>query len=247
MMFHSPAQQNDGVVAKMDEAGFRTFLKKSRRSQSAIERCILFTRGFEDYLSEHKEGKPLGKAAPEDLRSFVRWGEAEKENINGYLWGLRYYYEYHSNEEMRWLAGQLREQRIKRTPVALKELRGVPMEYIEKLASIGIRNVKQLLAAGQTEPEQKALAEKSGVPPEAIEEFVKLSDLTRIPGIKGIRARLYYDAGVTNLEQMAQWDPEELRAMLVEFIERTKFEGLAPWPSEARYSVETAKKLIKRV
>lgn len=229
----------------MDEAGFRTFLKKNRRSQSAIERSILFTKGFENYLSEHKEGKPLEKATPEDLRSFVLWGETEKKNIKGYLWGLRYYYEYLSNEEMRWLAGQLRGQRIKRTPLPLKELRGIPVGYIEKLSSIGIRNVKQMLTAGQTEQDQKALSEKSGVPLEAIEELVKLSDLTRIPGIKGIRARLYYDAGVTTLEQMAQWDPEELRVMLVEFVERTKFEGIAPWPSEARYSVETAKKLIQ--
>ena len=43
---------------------------------------------------------------------------------------------------------------------------------------------------------------------------------------------------------MAQWDPEELMGVLVEFVRRKGFDGIAPWPSEALYSVEAAKRLV---
>jgi len=46
---------------------------------------------------------------------------------------------------------------------------------------------------------------------------------------------------------MAGWNPEELRAMLVEFVERTGFNGRAPLPGEARFSVERARELPKIV
>jgi len=72
---------------------------------------------------------------------------------------------------------------------------------------------------------------------------VKLADLSRIKGVKNVRARLYYDAGIDTVEKMARWNPEELRAHLIEFVKRTGFNGMAPLPKEARYTVETAKKL----
>jgi hypothetical protein len=36
-----------------------------------------------------------------------------------------------------------------------------------------------------------------------------------------------------------EWDPEELRGMLIEFIETTGFEGVAPLPKEVRSTVAT--------
>ena len=76
---------------------------------------------------------------------------------------------------------------------------------------------------------------------------MKLSDLARIPGIKSIRARLYYDAGVDSVQKIAKWNPNEFRRMLIEFDERTGFDGMAPLPKEAKFSVEKAKKLPKIV
>ena len=46
---------------------------------------------------------------------------------------------------------------------------------------------------------------------------------------------------------MATWDPEELRAMLIAFVERTDFSGIAPLPREARTAVEKARRLPKVV
>ncbi len=45
------------------------------------------------------------------------------------------------------------------------------------------------------------------------------------------------------LEALAAREPEELRAMLLEFVERKGFDGIAPLPKEAAFSVATARRL----
>lgn len=105
----------------------------------------------------------------------------------------------------------------------------------------------QMLDAGRTPVDREVLAARTGVPVEAILELVRLSDLPRTPGIKGIRSRLYHDAGVDTIGKLAEWDPEELRAMLVAFVEDTGFEGIAPLPKEVASSVATAKRLPRIV
>ena len=226
------------------ESAFRTFLKRGGRSQSAIKRCVAYVKEFEQYLREHQDGKALDEAGFEELEGFVDWIESEPQaSAKGHLWGLRYYYEFAPNRAMRDLAGVLRQQRIRRKPCALKGFRGVNPEYVAKLASVGIEDVEQMREGGRTPESRQALSEKAGVPLEAILEFVKLSDLARIPGLKGIRARLYHDAGVDTVERLAEWDPTELIAMLIAYVERTRFDGIAPLPKEARSAVAQAQKL----
>ena len=76
---------------------------------------------------------------------------------------------------------------------------------------------------------------------------MKLSDLTRVGALRSVRARLYHDAGVDTPEKLAGWNPEELRQMFLEFIEKSGFEGIAPLPKEVLNAVESAKKLPKIV
>lgn len=74
---------------------------------------------------------------------------------------------------------------------------------------------------------------------------MQLSDLARLPGVKGIRARLYYEAGVNSLEKMARWEPEALRTMVTTYVERTGFAGAPPLPKEVSSTVANAQKLPK--
>jgi putative heme iron utilization protein len=233
---------------KVKEEEFRDFLKKGGRSQSATNRAVRYTKEFEAFLSEQCNGKSLEEVEPEDLDNFVNWLESEpKASAKGHLWGLRYYFEFTSKEEMRGLAGVLREQRIQRTPFLLRDFRGANPKHIEKLAAAGIKNINQMLKRGSTPQDREGLAELTNVPPDTILEFVKLSDLARIPGVKGIRARLYVDAGVDTIEKMAQWDPTELTEMIREYVERTGFDGVPTLPAEARFTVKKAKELPKIV
>jgi hypothetical protein len=232
----------------VNEEGFRKFLKRGGRSPSAVKLATAYVTEFEQYLQEQRGRKGLDEACPEDLEAFVSWFEEERnESAKLYLWGIRYYYEYTSNKEMHERARELRGKRIEQASFALKEFRGVSPEHVKKLANIGIRNVKQMLEAGRTRDKRKELSAKTGAPAEAILELVKLSDLARIQGVKSIRARLYYDAGVDTIEKLVKWDPKELRAMLIKFVEKTGFEGIAPLPKEAESTIGEAKKLSRIV
>lgn len=223
-------------------------MRKGGRSQSATKRCIALVKEFEKYLQKHKCDEGLGEASPQNLEDFVKRIEKQPgPSANTHLWALSYYYEYISDEAMRKLSRELREQRIKKKPFELKKFRGINPKYADKLATIGIKDVKQMIKAGKTRVGRQNLAKKASIPLEAILEFVKLSDLARIPGIKGIRARLYLDAGVDTVEKMAGWNPKELRDMLIDFVERTGFDGIAPLPKEADFSVKKARSLPKIV
>lgn len=236
------------VVQSGDQQAFATFLKRGGRSESAIERCLLMVDSYRRFLADACRGKGLRETSLEDLLAFVDWIEQDREGAaKTHLWALRYYYQFIKDEEMARQAGVLREQRIKRAPFLLSRFRGVHPEHAEALASTGIRDVKQMLKAGATRAGRQALSCRTGVPYSAILDMVRLSDLARLTGIKAIRARLYVDAGVDSVEKLATWEPEELRAMLLEFVEETGFDGIAPLPKEATSAVAKARRLPKIV
>lgn len=131
----------------------------------------------------------------------------------------------------------------KRNPFKLKEFRGVNPEHIARLAALGIKTADQMLAAGRTNPQRAALAQEAGIPEQAILELVKLSDLARLPGVKGIRARLYYDAGVDSVAKMAAWQSEPLRLMITAYVEQAGFDGLPPLPKEVSSTIANAQRL----
>ncbi|MGD9405555.1 MAG: DUF4332 domain-containing protein [Anaerolineae bacterium] len=232
----------------MDETGFRNFLRRGGRSPQTAARCIRHVQDFEQYLDAHRDGTDLEEADAADLERFVAWIERKpRASAKTQLWALGHFFEFTANEELRSLAGSLRAQRIMRRPFSLKKFRGADPAVVDALAAAGIGNVAQMREAGRTPGKRQRLAERTGIPIDAILELVKLSDLARIQGLKAIRARLYYDAGVDTLEKLARWDPEELRDMLADFVERTGFDGIAPLPKEAASAVATAKRLSKAI
>ncbi|MFH2040496.1 MAG: DUF4332 domain-containing protein [Chloroflexota bacterium] len=133
----------------------------------------------------------------------------------------------------------------KRNPFKLREFRGIHPDFIAALETLRIKNADQMLTAGRTRQQRSTLARDTGIPEDAILELVKLSDLARLPGVKGIRARLYYDAGVDSVEEMTHWDPEALRIMVTKFVEQTGFDGIPPLPKEVSSTIANAKKLPK--
>ena len=135
----------------------------------------------------------------------------------------------------------------KRNSFKLSNFRGVQPEFITALEAQHIKNTDQLLRAGRTRHQRSSLARMTGIPEDAILELVKLSDLARLPGVKGIRARLYYDSGIDSVEKMASWEPEPLRIMVTNYVEKTGFDGTPPLPKEVSSTIANAKKLPKIV
>lgn len=106
----------------MDKEGFGLYLKKGGRSPSAVNRCMKFVSEFEDFLRNSRNGTQLVDVQADDLIEFTMMLESiSKTKAKGYLWAIRYYYDYISIEEIRDLAGILREERIKRKPFSLKD------------------------------------------------------------------------------------------------------------------------------
>ena len=135
----------------------------------------------------------------------------------------------------------------KKNPFFLRDFMGVNPVYITQLESLGIKKAGQMLSFGQTAGMRKIVATLVEIPESAVEELVKLSDLSRLPGVKGIRARLYYDAGVDTVEKLASCDPKALLNLTAEFVARTGFVGIAPLPKEVSSTIDNAKMLPKIV
>jgi hypothetical protein len=234
----------------MDEDGFRQFLKRSGRKPHTVDNVVKIVRAYEAYLDKFAGGKAIEQATTDDLATYVDWFEQEEEkSAKGQLWGIRYYYRFVDNKPMVTQASELREERTAKTRkfFNLRDFREIETTYVEKLEALGIRDVNQMRTRGRTPDQRRELSTKADIPEEVILELVKLSDLARLPGVKGIRARLYYNAGIDTVEKMAEQDPVNLLAAMREFVEETGFDGIAPLPKEIEASITTAKKLSKEI
>jgi hypothetical protein len=229
----------------LDKKGFIEFLEKKKKSARTINSYTDFVQQYEAYLFEHKKGKKIEKVGKKDLHDFEKWGEKNNLKINRYLWGIKEYYDFISKEELKLEANAMVGERYF-SQFKLKDFVGVKQNYIKKLAKEGIKTAKEMLYAGLNEQKRMELSRNSGIPLEDVLELVKLSDQARIGGHKKIRARLYHEAGLDTIDKMAACDPEEMRKLLTEFIQKTGFKGIPPTPGEARNTVTMAK-YIKRL
>ena len=220
---------------------FRAFLTKGGRSPSAAARVIAYVTDFETYLVE--AGSSLEDAGPAELESFVAHFEASGDDARLYLWAIAYWYEFAEEPFLAHLAGELRRVRVEESPFRIRKFRGVDALEATHLEQVGAGTVPTLLDAAATPAQRFALSDHTGVPLESIEDFVRLSDLARLSGVKGVRARLYVDAGVHSIPDLAAREPEELCAHLRRWVEESGFEGLAPFPAEVAHSVEAAGRL----
>jgi site-specific recombinase XerD len=133
----------------MDIENFKAFTKKSGNPDHTIRRYINSIHTYSNFLQTSKGIKNPDKATSNDLKEFVNWGIEELDNVYQDLWGIRMYYQFKNEEEMEmaaimWMAYTQNETR------KLKEFPKVDRDDIEKLSSIGIITVNQLLKACET-------------------------------------------------------------------------------------------------
>jgi len=229
----------------LDEERFRRYLKETGKPEKRIEREVSKMKDFELYLSRHRKRK-LGAETAEDLKDFMNQLGDRREKINVWLWVLSRYYNSVSNDLMLCAVNEMIGLQFIKV-ANLKDFLGVNHQHTQALRKDGVFTSMHLLDGGRTEEGRVELAERTCVPLSAILELVKLADLSRIPGLAKKRARLYYDAGLETLDRIAESNQEDMRKMLVEFVERTRFDGSPPTPSEAAFTVKLAKYLPRIV
>jgi hypothetical protein len=226
----------------MEEQGFRLYLKRSGKREHVVDGLVWQVREFEAYLARRQTGG-LDDA---DRAVILEYGKTlAAGQIREAMRALALYFKFAGNDALTKLASDIREGEIARTRRAfkLRDFRGVNQEEVARLEAAGISDVQQMLAAGRTAEDRTRLAERTGASPESILELVKLSDLSRLGAIKSVRARLYYEAGLDTPDKFRRWEPEALRQMLVDFVERTGFEGIAPLPKELQNAIVAARRL----
>ena len=229
---------------KKDE--FIQRMKKDKKTPTTIKRYIAFKEVFERYLKSCKKGK-IEKAIPEDLIEFKIWGEKNSlKNLRLHFMGIATYYKYLNKNQMVLKSNEIMGF-IDLKTYKVSAFQGVDPNIARKLKQIGIKTAEDLLEVGSTEEGRIRLSKTSEIPVDSILELVKLSDLARIPGVKKIRARLYYDAGLDTLDKIARCNAERLRQITGEFIKKSDFKGIPPTPKEAEHTVAMAKYLEKNV
>lgn len=233
----------------LDEESFANYLRKFGKKPHVVAELVQQVQAFEAYLTQQKH-KALESTQAQDMVDYARHLEQQKPGSSKtWLRGLALYFRFTGNRAAEQSAGALREQGTAKTrhTFRLKDFVGVNPEHLYRLEAEGISNVQHMLQAGKTPQSRVQLAEKTGLPIHAILELVKLSDLTRLGGLKAIRARLYYDAGADTPEAIARWEPEPLRLMMADFVARTGFKGIAPLPKEVLSTINAARLLPKIV
>jgi len=233
----------------INREGFLKYLKGSGRKEDLARRVIRLVQVFEEFLYG-RSNTALDNATESDLDAFIEFVDHEQERLprhdeikpspKSYLWALRYYFQFSQNDHLAAYTAMQREKRIQRKPFLLKDFRGIHPDHLAALASIRIRNIHQMLKAGGTSEGREQLAARTGIPSAYILELVKLSDLARIPGVKGIRARLYHDAGIDTVEKLAASKVEDVLAITQNFVRETGFDGIAPLPAEVSFTIKTA-------
>ncbi|MDJ0954337.1 MAG: DUF4332 domain-containing protein [Acidimicrobiia bacterium] len=220
----------------MDVQAFSAHLRRTGKSQSAIDRSLRLTERFAKWLGTTPE-----EASREQLLEYVaeldRTGSAKPA-----LWALAAYFDFVSASDLAMLARELRSARIKPAPFRLAGFSGLDPHVVAALADVGIRTTDQLLGAAATAEACEGLARKTGVDPAAVVNLLELARLAAIRGVKGTRARLYRGA-VGTIDGIAALEPAALIAVTTEYISKTGFDGIPPTPKEAAFTVAEARRI----
>ncbi|MBK8021278.1 MAG: DUF4332 domain-containing protein [Chloroflexi bacterium] len=179
----------------METSDYVRYLKSRGKKAHVIQGLIAEVEQFEVELLR-EANRSLAEADEEDVRSYAaRFDEAR---VREPMRALALYFEAAGRSPLARLASELREEGLarERKVFRLSGFRGLDSTATAQLTACGIVTVNDMLEAGRTPAARQALAQSTGLSPDFILECVKLSDLSRLDGIKGIRARLYYDAGI---------------------------------------------------
>jgi predicted flap endonuclease-1-like 5' DNA nuclease len=129
----------------------------------------------------------------------------------------------------------------------IMEIEGIGPKYAEELNEIGIKTTTDLLEAGGTPAGRDSIAEKTGISETLILEWVNLSDLFRIRGVGEEYSDLLEEAGVDTVPELAQRNPANLHAKLVEINEEKEVVRRTPSLDVVTNWVNEAKTLPRKI
>jgi len=127
------------------------------------------------------------------------------------------------------------------------DLEGVGPVYAEKLNAVGIKTVEALLKAGATPKGRQELADKTDITGTLILKWVNFADLYRIKGVGEEYSELLEAAGVDTVKELAQRNPDNLYAKIVEVNQAKELVRQIPGSKQVASWVEQAKALPRAI
>jgi len=127
------------------------------------------------------------------------------------------------------------------------EVEGIGPVYAKKLAVVGITTTNKLLKMGATPKGREELAEKSGISKDLLLEWINHADLFRIKGVAEEYSDLLEEAGVDTVPELAQRNPKNLYAKLMEVNKEKKLVRQLPSMRQVANWVEQAKSMPRMI
>ncbi len=129
----------------------------------------------------------------------------------------------------------------------IKDIEGIGPVYGDKLESIGIVTVNDLLEAGAAKSGRQEIAEKADVSETLVLEWVNRADLARVNGVGSEYADLLEASGVDSVPELAQRNAVNLAAKMEEVNGEKNLVRRVPSESEVQGWVDQAKTMDRVV
>jgi predicted flap endonuclease-1-like 5' DNA nuclease len=129
----------------------------------------------------------------------------------------------------------------------LVDIEGIGPAYSEALKNAGIDTIEELLEVGGVRSGRDTIADKSGLSPKLILEWVNHGDLMRIKGVGSEYADLLEAAGIDSVAELAQRNAENLAEKLGAVNEAKNLVRRIPTEAEVTGWIAEAKTLPKAV
>ena len=129
----------------------------------------------------------------------------------------------------------------------IEKIEGIGPVYGEKLRGVGITTVEALLEAAASPKGRQELAEKTEITEKLILEWANLADLFRIKGIGEEYSDLLEEAGVDTVPELAQRNPANLLAKILEINGQKKLVRRVPTLTQVTSWIEQEQSLPRIV
>jgi len=160
-----------------------------------------------------------------------------------------YYWEYKSRSMKRYTIDPVTISHeagsILTRPFPLSGFPGIPFEYVEILKARGIKHTGDLFEKVQSERQQDELSVSTGIPLYRLNELFTLCELSRIPGVDGIFARVLCEAGIRSTADLAGAECRELLKHCRSVIEKHGYAIRPPVEKDITRWINFAKVVLK--
>ena len=127
------------------------------------------------------------------------------------------------------------------------DIEGIGETYAKALQDAGVATTEALLDAAGSAAGRATLAEKTGVTPQRVLEWVNRADLIRINGVGSEYSDLLEAAGVDTVKELAQRRADNLHTKLAEVNTAKNLTNRAPSAAEVEKWIAEAKTLPAKV